>query len=140
MNVPHVLSELGWNRRPLTYADFEALCAALGVEVLLKNVATPGMYFVRERRPFIGLSMRLSGVRLWLTAWHEMTHHLLHAPGLRCFSPSSISKAEAEANRIAVVAALDEETLFRIMARGELHDYPHRVVRERIKIAKSFFV
>lgn len=138
MHIPQLLRELGWNQRPLAYSDFEALCAHLGVEVLRAATATPGMYFVRAGRPFIGLSSKLSGVGLWCVAWHEMAHHLLHAPGLRCYSPSSVSKAEAEAELIALCAILDEETLTRLLAHGELHDYPRDLLNKRLRLLELY--
>lgn len=134
MLVPGVLAALGFNHRPLTYPVFEDTSRALGVEVLRADTPTPGMYFVQRGKPFIGLSTRLSGVQLWYVAWHEMAHHLLHAPGLRCFSPRSVSKAEAEADDIALCAVIDDETLYRIIAFGELHDFPQKMMKARMKI------
>lgn len=136
--IPQILVALGWNKRLLTFTDFEALCEQLGVRLLFENTATPGMYFLCSGIPFIGLSTRLSGVNLWLTAWHEMAHHLRHAPGLRCYSPGSVDKAEAEAELIATCAMLDENTLHRILRDGELHDFPHRLLLRRLRILEKY--
>lgn len=132
--VPHILTLLGFNKRPLTFEDFEGACDQLGVKIQRANILTPGMYFVCRDVPIITLSSKLQGVRLWLVAWHELAHHLLHAPGLRCFSPGSVSKAEAEAELISLCAVIDEDTLFRILAYGELHDFPCDVMKKRMRL------
>lgn len=137
-NVPHELIEIGWNRRPLSYTDFEILCKSSCIRVLRCGFPTPGMYFDCRDRPFIALSERLRGYRLWLVAWHELAHHLLHAPGLRCYSPMSVSKAEAEAELIALCAVLDERTLARIISLGELHDYPRELLQRRLRVMEHY--
>ncbi|HEX8773745.1 MAG TPA: ImmA/IrrE family metallo-endopeptidase [Pyrinomonadaceae bacterium] len=136
--IPKILLALGWNKRLLNFSDFEALCEHLGIAILRENTKTPGMYFVRDDKPYIGLSTKLSGVQLWFTAWHEMAHHLLHAPGLRCFSPGSVSKAEAEAEAIAICALIDENTLYRIIRYGELHDFPRKLLMKRLRILERY--
>lgn len=136
MRVPHLLALLGWNRRPLTYTDFDNTCAELGITIIRADTPTRGMYFVCDDRPFIGLSTRVQGVQLWLVAWHELTHHLLHPPGLRCFSPGSVSKAEHEAQTLAICAVLDESTLYRILHDGELHDFPKDILRLRMRVVE----
>ena len=132
--IPRILIDLGWNRRPLTFDDFERTSDALGVVVQRAPIKTPGMYFVCDRQPFITLSNRICGLHLWLVAWHEMAHHLLHDPGLRCFSPGSVSKAEAEAEAISISAVLDEPTLRRIIGHSELHDLPRAIIKKRLRI------
>jgi hypothetical protein len=61
----------------------------------------------------------------------------LHAPGLRCFCPGSVSKAEAEADALALSSVIDEPKLYRIIAEGELHDFPQKMVNARMKIAEQ---
>lgn len=138
--IPQILLALGWNRRLLTFSDFENLCEHLGVNILRENTKTPGMYFVRDGEPYIGLSTRLTGVQLWFTAWHEMAHHLLHAPGLRCFSAGSVSKLEAEAEAVAICALIDENTLYRILRHGELHDFPTEWLKKRLKVLERYSI
>lgn len=138
LNVPRELMEIGWNSRPLSYTDFEVLCNRLAVHVMRRDFRTSGMCFECRGSAFIALSERLRGVRLWLVAWHELAHHLLHAPGLRCYSPMSVSKAEAEAELIALCAVLDENTLIRIVTQGELHDYPRDVLKRRLRIVNRY--
>lgn len=136
--VPRLLTEVGWNRRPLTYTDFEVLCNLLAIHVIRCDTRTPGMYFDCRGEPIIALSSRLCGVRLWLVAWHELAHHLLHAPGLRCYSPMSVSKAEAQAEFITLFAVIDENTLIRIVTQGELHDYPRDLLKRRLRIVSRY--
>lgn len=135
INVPRIFKSLGWNKRPLTFADFEWAAAALGVIVQRAPIVTPGMHFECKGRPVITLSSRLQGVRLWHVAFHELAHAALHPPGLRCFSPRYVSKAEGEAEFLSICSVLDEQTLYRILAHGELHDYPRQLVKERMRIA-----
>lgn len=134
MNIPEVLLSLGWNSRPLDFSDFESVCEQLGITILRANTPTLGMYFTCEGKPFIGLSTKLHGVRLWLVAWHELVHHLLHPLGLRCFSRGTLNKIEAEAQNIAICAVIDENTLFRILAFGELHDFPEDMMKLRLQV------
>jgi Zn-dependent peptidase ImmA (M78 family) len=134
LNIPRILLTIGWNRRPLTWDDFEALCAHLKIEIQRAPIITPGMYFLCRDQPIISLSTKLYGVRLWLVGWHELAHHLLHAPGLRCYSPGSVSKCEAEAELIGHYSVLDESTLTGIISRGDLHDYPCDVIKRRLRM------
>jgi Zn-dependent peptidase ImmA (M78 family) len=138
MHVPHLLKLLGWNQRPLNYFDFETACDQQEVIVQRAPIKTLGMYFLCEGQPFITLSNNLHGVRLWMVAWHEMVHHLLHPPGLRCFSRGTVRKTEGEANVLAVCSVLDQQTLMRIAQQGELHDYPKDLVDFRIRVAGRF--
>ena len=127
-----------WNERPYTFSDFESLCERTGARVQRAPVKTPGMYFVRSGQPIITLSDKLFGVKLWQVAWHEIGHHLLHPPGLRCYSPSSISKAEAEAEFLSLGSILDENTLIRIVSHGELHDYPRDLLKRRLRMVSRY--
>lgn len=127
-----------WNRRPHTFADFETACSRLGVLYQRAPVKTPGMYFECDGRPVITLSSRLVGVELWRVAWHEMAHHLLHAPGLRCFSRSMTDKSESEAEIASLGFVLDEPTFHRILRDGELHDFPMEMLNRRMTVAERF--
>jgi Zn-dependent peptidase ImmA (M78 family) len=138
MFIPHLLTLLGWNRRSLTFTDFEEACAQQEIIIQRADIKTAGMYFVCDDQPFITLSNQIEGVRLWLVAFHELTHHLLHPPGLRCFSPGSVSKAEAEAQILAICSVIDEATLYRILREGELHDFPKDMMRLRTRVVERF--
>lgn len=135
--VPQQLLSLGWNQRQLTYTDFEAACEQHGIRILRANTKTLGMYFICEGIPHIGLSTKLCGVKLWFVAWHEFVHHLLHPPGLRCFTKGTIRKIEYEAHSLAICAVIDEDTLYRILANGELHDFPKDMMKLRMKVMSS---
>jgi Zn-dependent peptidase ImmA (M78 family) len=136
MRTPHLLELLGWNRRPLTFTDFEEACEQQEIIIQRANIKTAGMYFIREDQPFITLSNAISGVMLWLVAFHELTHHLLHPPGLRCFSPGSVSKAESEAQTYAICSVIDEATFYRILRDGELHDFPKDMMKLRMRVVE----
>lgn len=138
MNIPHLMKLLGWNKRPLTFADFEEACEQQEIVIQRAPIKTLGMYFLCEGQPFITLSSKLCGVRLWLVAWHELTHHLLHPPGLRCFSRGTVSKLEAEAQTIAICSVIDENTLYKILLHGELHDFPEDMVQLRLRVCDRY--
>ena len=140
MNVPRVLIERGWNKRPLTFSDFESLCSEHGVLIQWVAMKTPGMFFVCEGQPFISLSKKLQGVLLWIVAWHEFAHYLLHPPGLRCFTNGTVNKIEEEAQSIALCCVIDEHTLFRILAHGELHDIPRKILEARARVLDRYKV
>ena len=134
LEVPRIFRVLGWNKRPLAYDDFLWACDDLGIMVQRTPTETRGMYFECRGAPVISLSDRLFGVELWHTAFHELAHSQLHAPGLRCFCPASVSKAESEAEALGVSSVIDEPTLIRIVADGELHDFPRRMLKARVRI------
>jgi hypothetical protein len=134
VNVPHLLKLLGWNKRVLTYEDFEGACEHQGILIQRTPTKTLGMYFHCGEVPVISLSVTLQGILLWLVAWHEFTHHLLHPPGIRCFNRGTVSKAEAEAQDIALVSVLDERSFLKIVG-GELHDVPTDILRQRMRVA-----
>lgn len=135
--VPLIFRVLGWSKRPLAYDDFLWACDDLGILVQRPHMKTPGMYFDCRGRQIISLSSRLWGVELWRVAFHELAHSQLHAPGLRCFCRGSVSKAEAEAEVFGLVSVIDEGKLSRIVAEGELHDFPQKMVAARLKVAEQ---
>ena len=135
--VPHLLISLGWNKRPLTYSDFDEARRVSGITLIRPPMKTKGMFFFCDDEPLIALSNKLKGVELWLVAWHEMIHFLLHPPGLRCFSRGTLNKAEAEARRLSICAVIDECTLHRILVQGELHDFPKPMLDERISVIEQ---
>lgn len=65
-----------------------------------------------------------------------MGHHLLHAPGLRCFSRSMTDKAVAEIVSLGFV--LDEPTFYRIPRDGELHDFLRGMLKQRMLVSERF--
>ena len=80
------LRQLGWNRRVLSYDDFLQACEVAEVTVLeLAFRRLPGIYTNYCGWPIIGLRKGLREPRRSLVAWHEMGHHLLHAPGIQCY-------------------------------------------------------
>jgi hypothetical protein len=137
LEIPRIFRVLGWNKRPLTYDDFLWACDELEIKVQRPLMKTPGMYFECRGQQVVSLSSRLQGVSLWRVAFHELAHSQLHAPGLRCFCPGSVSKAESEADALGLSSVIDEPKLYRIIAEGELHDFPQKMVAARLKIAEQ---
>ncbi len=140
MHVPSLLRALGWNRRILTYEDFEFLCTQLGVYVLSLPVEIEGLYTHYRERPVIVLSQALTGHRRTFIAWHEMAHFLCHHPGIARFDVTSISKAERQANAIAACALIPQR-LIRTMefnAIAEQLNLPHDLVLQRADVWRNY--
>ena len=91
------------------------------------------MYFECRGRRIISLNSRLQGVDPWPVSFHELAHSQLHAPGLRCFCPRSVSKADA----LALSSVIEEPRLYRIIAEGELHDFPQKMINAGIKLLEQ---
>ena len=136
MNIPHVLTGIGFNRRVLTFEDFENICTELGVKVFFTNEASEGLFFHRRGHPIIVLNKNLSGFMLLFIAWHELAHYLLHPPMLRYFAKGTIKKIEAEANDIALCCVIPLPALKKILALGTSEDwlYPKEFMSRRCEL------
>ncbi|MCP9496715.1 MAG: ImmA/IrrE family metallo-endopeptidase [Pyrinomonadaceae bacterium MAG19_C2-C3] len=132
--IPQALLELGYNKRCLTYEDFERLCEREGINLLRLNMKTDGMYLVRRGRHCIALASHLRGVRLWLVAYHELTHYFLHPPALRFFTRGTLSKVEHQAQMIAICCILPAPLMDEILRHGRLHDFPPDLMKLRRRI------
>lgn len=67
-------------QRPATEKDFYDYCAAERIEVVHTPAAAAGLFIVYGGERFIFLNSGLRGFRLLHVAFHELAHHLLHAP------------------------------------------------------------
>jgi Zn-dependent peptidase ImmA (M78 family) len=139
-NIPRKLIELGFNRRALTFSDFEAACEELGVKWFFTDEANEGMYFVRRGYPIIVLSKHLSGFMLLWVAWHELIHFMLHPPDLRFFVQGTEDKFDAEANDIAVCCVLPKPTLRKLLISGDADQwlYPRDLMQRRCNVLTRY--
>ncbi len=64
----------------------------------------------------------------------ELTHALRHTHRIRFFTRGSHSKAEHEAQGIALCAIIPKPLLNNILAYGELHDFPPDILKQRIRL------
>jgi Zn-dependent peptidase ImmA (M78 family) len=134
-----VLSKLarrGWNERPLTEADFDALCEEEGVRVLELAMPERGLYLMRHGYPLIVLQEGLHGVERQFVAWHELAHHLLHTPENCFFAPDLASKFQYQANLVAACALIPQPLLLSQPFAETVAqlDLPPELMRLRVQI------
>lgn len=130
------LARIGWNRRVLTYADFERACERDGITVITKRLIDDlGRYQIVKGRELITLDVGLRGPLRTFVAFHEYGHALYHVPGKHRL----LAKTELEADIIGIVALLPRSLLLR-MSPGEISEalgYSLAFVAERYKIWES---
>ncbi len=135
-SISTALQRLGWNRRVLTYEDFEQFCEREGVLLYdLPPSRWRGFYTVHRDTHVIALDRRLHGWQRALVAWHEIAHYLHDHPGWF----GHHAKTELQADIIAHVAILPAHLLH--LPDGELneiHGYPLAVIAERCRIFRAF--
>ena len=137
------LARFGWNRRVLTADDFYEICERERIEVIETPLSNDGFYVVWHKRKFIVLNSKLRGVRWLHVAFHELAHHLLHAPqsiGFRGLRPDTKQEREAEA---LALCALIPEPLLRQMLTWEIEDeygYTRDILEARLKVLDEFGV
>ena len=71
---------IGWNERPLTEADFVALCVRFGIVVDEQPLGVGGLYYRAMGRDFIAVDSRLRWPEKLGVLFHELGHFLLHCP------------------------------------------------------------
>lgn len=112
--IAEVFSHLvkDWNCRPLSEKDFNKICKKLGILVIedgSDDMKRKGLYTEDEGVPIIFIRPELTGLeRLWVL-FHELGHHLLHAPATCFFSEGTQHKAEHEASVFASIALIPEQ-------------------------------
>src|SRR4051812_14218845 len=72
--------KIGWNKRPLTEADFYRLCKRFDVCVVEAPLRTRGFYFRLMGRDIIAVDCKLSGAARLAVLFHELGHFLFPIP------------------------------------------------------------
>jgi hypothetical protein len=107
MNIPQILQDIGFGRRPLTFSDFEYVCTQLNITVLYLHNIFGGIAIPRRRnRQIIVLDPKGSPLDLSLRAWHEFAHLMCGHEGVRLFVRGSLERAEVEADALALCALI----------------------------------
>ena len=127
----------GWNRRVLTFDDFEEVCAEEGIIILdTRQDEISGEYEILDGQPLIKLHRDLTGFRRTLVAFHEYGHHCWHVPG----HWNGRGLTEVEADFVGLAALIPCPLLFKY-SPAEIADeygYPLRTVIERVRLYHVF--
>lgn len=137
------LARYGWNRRVLTERDFVRICRRERVEVLEAPLHRSGLYLFLDGRPYIVLNVNLRGIQRLHVAFHELAHHLLHAPcPLGFYGALPLHKCEREAEALALCALIPEPLLRRMLIDDiiEEYGYTREMLWRRLKVLDEFGV
>jgi Zn-dependent peptidase ImmA (M78 family) len=136
----------GFGERPLMAEDFYRACRRMRVKVHTIPLRVDGFYMFTPRGgAHIYVNSRLHGLRWLYVAWHELAHHILHAPKdvtvafFRNVSPGSKEDVEAEA--AASIAIVPEPKLRRLLATPrEEWEYgiTEEMVEHRLKVLRIY--
>ncbi|HEX3560403.1 MAG TPA: ImmA/IrrE family metallo-endopeptidase [Pyrinomonadaceae bacterium] len=116
--IKRALPDFG--ERPFTAEDFRRACRRLKVKAHTIPLNVDGFYmFTKRGGAHIYINARLCGLRWLYVAWHELMHHVLHAPpdvtvAFFC-NVRPDSKEDREAEVFASVALLPEAKLRRML-------------------------
>lgn len=98
----------GWNKRPLTEADFYRLCRRHRITVDEMPLRVSGFYYCVMGRHFIAIDSKLPPTRKLFVMFHEFAHYLMHAPNTNetasYHGVGKPTRKEKEADLFALVA------------------------------------
>ena len=131
------LRQRGWNKRVLTFDDFEELCHAENILVIVAALPHDlGTYSLANDRPLIKLDSKLREPLRTLVALHEYGHHCWHVPGHFGLQ----TKTETEADFIAFAGLIPVRLLnqYEDWEIAEEYGYPLAFVRERCRLWRIY--
>ena len=133
----------GYNIRPLSLVDFEALCARDGIVTFEHRMPARGWYFVKEGVPFIVINRNLSAGHKAFVGFHEYFHHRFHPGGHHHYLRIGIKdRIEREASTMAAVALVPTPALGRDLREGisleEKYDIPKYLAEFRIRVWEDY--
>lgn len=100
----------GWNKRPLTEADFHRLCRRHRITVDEMPLRVSGFYYCVMGRHFIAIDSKLPPTRKLFVMFHEFAHYLMHAPNTNetasYHGVGKPTRKEKEADLFALVALM----------------------------------
>lgn len=130
-----------WNERVLSEDDFNNICARLGVRVMESDFfSRKGEYVIHDKIPFILLKKSLKRPEKIWVAFHELGHHLLHAPVGHKFSMGTVGKMDRQAQFFAAIALMPS-SLVLTKTFGEIADeynYHTQLLNIRKDICDAF--
>lgn len=105
----------GWNKRPLTEADFHRLCRRHRITVDEMPLRVSGFYYCVMGRHFIAIDSKLPLARKLFVMFHEFAHYLMHAPNTNetasYHGVGRRTRKEEEADLFALVALIPIDML-----------------------------
>lgn len=135
----------GWNRRRLTEADFLGLCQREAIILEEAPLSVPGFYGICHGKRFIAVDSRLRGEKRLFCLWHEMAHHLLHAPrsiaSVNFYHLREEPKVKFEADAFAAVALLPRAFLRQLLKTPETEwemGFAAEIVEVRLKVLRFY--
>jgi hypothetical protein len=94
-----------YNRRPLTYADFLAVCQREGIDVSEHDQGPEARLLRADLRPRVSLRRGLTDTYRTFVAWHELGHWVLHPhASTYYFERHELDRVEQEANFVGALA------------------------------------
>ena len=154
-----------WNERPLTEADFWRICRRLKGDWKVKvheiNLSVPGFYMSSPHGgAHIYINKNLRGMAWLLTAFHELGHHLMHAPPdvtvAYFYQQKPHTKEDLEADAFKIICVLPEPLLRRLLTEnaaeylaggqvdeeGEVtascYGFTMKLIKERLKVLETY--
>lgn len=129
----------GWNKRPLTEADFHRLCRRHRITVDEMPLRVSGFYYCVMGRHFIAIDSKLRPARKLFVMFHEFAHYLMHAPNTNetasYHGVGKPTRKEEEADLFALVAILPLTVLRRSSAASLVEDgFEREMVEKRFAI------
>jgi Zn-dependent peptidase ImmA (M78 family) len=129
---------IGWNERQFNEEDFYRLCRRYKAKPIEMPLKVPGFYMLCKGKSYIYTDSRLRGFRRLHVAFHELGHHILHAPiastRASFFRLKPNSKDEYEAEIFSAVALIPEPSLRRMLAEEIDDEYVGDVLNFRLKV------
>lgn len=133
----------GWGRRALTEADFHRVRESHGVlfvEIDHEDMEWTGLYTHEFGPPTIIINARLRGIERLRVLFHELGHHLFHAPATCFFSDDSVNKVEEEAKAFALVALIPKQMIRKMLSWSLFEDdlLPVELLNQRLKLLELY--
>jgi Zn-dependent peptidase ImmA (M78 family) len=132
-----------WGRHSLTQAHFHRLREKHGVllvEVDHDDMEWKGFYTHEFGPPTIVINARLRGIERLRVLFHELGHHIFHAPATCFFPEDTVNKAEEEAKAFALVALIPKRMIPKILSWSFFEDelLPVELLKQRLNILEHY--
>lgn len=112
----------------------------LFVEIDHEDMEWKGLYTHEFGPPTILINARLRGLERLRVLFHELGHHIFHAPATCFFSDDSLNKAEEEAKAFALVALIPRQMVRGMLSWSLFEDdlLPVELLKQRLKLLELY--